>query len=91
MLVPVPIRQAGWAFDATLSDSYSDGETVTVRISGTLGVDGNATGQFDVDDANRPSDRGPLQCSSGTVHFTAVAGAPPARRGWRPRARGAPA
>ena len=72
--MPIGIDQTSWTFNASPSETFSNGETISVRVSGTLGLDGTATGQLDVETTNRPSDQGPFDCTSGTFAFSVTVG-----------------
>jgi hypothetical protein len=68
---PLVIDPKTWTFGAAATMKHNNGETVTVSFRGTLTPDGTATGSLQVDETNRPSDGGPLRCTSGPLTYTA--------------------
>jgi hypothetical protein len=65
---------ADWRFTIAVSDTDSDGDTISIAFNGVLGVSGPASGMLRVDIMVNTS-AGPVHCSSGDVSWTA---SPPA-------------
>ena len=65
---------ADWRFTIAVSDTDSDGDTISINFNGILAVGGPASGTLRVDLLVNTS-AGPVNCSSGDVSWTA---SPPA-------------
>ena len=62
---------ADWRFTIAVSDTDSDGDTISISFNGALAVGGPASGTLRVDLLVKTS-AGPVNCSSGDVSWTAV-------------------